>query len=150
MCGELEDDKQLDDEVLTRLLYIARGYGVEQETLTKRSSAPLSGDADRPAYMSDLFRRVLNATISDLQAVPEGHKTETIANQAIVLARLAGFMAAQLPPGEDMTRPMLEALLDGQAEPSRMFKHMRDHDHGHSHDHDDDHGHGHGHHSHHH
>jgi len=143
MCGEIEDDKQLDDEVLTRLHYIARGYGVTQDTLTARPTPPLTGDADRAAYMTDLFRRVLNAAVSDLNAIPEGHRTETIANQAIVFARLAGFLAGQLPPGEDMTRPMLEALLDGQAEPERMLKHMRDHDHGHSHDHE------HGHHHHH-
>ena len=145
MCGELEDDKQLDDEVLTRLLYIARGYGVKEDTLTARAAPPLTGDADRPAYMTDLFRRVLNAAVSDLNAIPEGHRTETIANQAIVFARLAGFLAGQLPPGEDMTRPMLEAMLDGQAEPERMMKHLRDHDHGHSHDHDHDHGHHHHH-----
>ena len=63
-----------------------------------------------------------------------------------MLARLAGFLAGQLPPGGDMTRPMLEALLDGQAEPARMLKQMRDRDHGHAHDHDHDHGHGHHHH----
>jgi len=139
MCGELEDDRQLDEEMLARLLYVARGYGVTRETLGPRDIPPLSDDAGRPAYMSDLFRRVLNAAVSDLHAIPEGHRTETIANQAIVLARLAGFLAGQLPPGGDITRPMLEALLDGQAEPARMLKHMRDHDH----DHDHDHGHGH-------
>lgn len=146
MCGELEDDRQLDEEVLARLVYVARAYGVTQETLARRDAPPLTDDAGRPAYMSDLFRRVLNAAISDLQAIPVGHRTETIANQAIVLARLAGFLAAQLPPGDDMTRPMLEALLDGQAEPARMLERMRDHDHGHSHDHDHDHGQGHHHH----
>jgi hypothetical protein len=145
MCGELEDDKQLDEEAVARLLYIARGCGVTQETLAVRSSAPLTGDSGRPAYMSELFRRVLSAAISDLQAIPEGHRAETIANQAIVLARLAGFLAAQTP-GEDMTRPLIEAMLDGQDEPRRIFKHMRDHDHGHSHDDDHDHGHGHHHH----
>lgn len=143
MCGELEDDKQLDDELVERLLYISRGYGVTQDTLTARSAPPLSGDADRPAYMSDLFRRVLNAALSDLHAIPDGHRTETIANQAIVLVRLAGFLAGQLPPGGDMTKSLLEALLDGQAEPERMFNHMRAHDHGHDHDHDDHHHHHH-------
>lgn len=143
MCGELEDDKQLDDELVERLLYISRGYGVTQETLTARSAAPLTGDADRPAYMSDMFRRVLNAALSDLHAIPEGHRTETVANQAIVLARLAGFLAGQLPSGGDMTKSLLEAMLDGQAEPERMFKHMRAHDHGHDHDHDDHHHHHH-------
>lgn len=136
MCGDLEDDKQVDDELIARLLYIARGYGVTQETLTARGTPPLAGDSDRPAYMSDLFRRVLNASLSDVHAIPEGHRTETLANQAIVLARLAGFLAAQLPPGGDFTKSLLEAMLDGQAEPERMLRQMRNHDHGHDHDHD--------------
>jgi hypothetical protein len=139
MCGELDDEKRFDDELVSRLLYIARAYGVTEATVTARSGAPLTGDSDRPAYMSDLFRRVLNHAVGDLLAVPEGQRTETIANQAVVFARLAGFLAGQLPPGDDMMRSTLEALLDGQAEPARTFAHLRDHDHGHDHEHDRDH-----------
>lgn len=153
MCGDVEDDKQADEELVARLLYISGAYGVTPKTLTARSGPPLSSDGDRPAYMSELFRRVLNHAVSDLSAIPGGQRTETIANQAIVLARLAGFLAGQLPPGDDITRPMLEAMLDGQAEPARTLARLRDEHHGHSHEddhdhghsHDDDHGHGHGH-----
>ena len=146
MCGEVEDDQQSDEEIVARLIYIAGGHGVTQQTLTARTAAPLKSDDERPAYMSDLFRRMLNHAASDLVAIPDGHRAQTIANQAVVFARLAGFLAGQLPPGDDMMRTTLEALLDGQAEPARTFQRLRDRDHGHSHDHD----HGHDHHDHHH
>ncbi len=136
MCGEVEDERQNDDEIVARLLYVAGGHGVTQATLSARTAPPLTSDDGRPAYMADLFRRVLNHAISDLYAVPEGFRADTIANQAIVLARLAGFLAGQLPAGDGMMRATLEALLDGQAEPARTFQRLRDRDHGHSHDHD--------------
>ncbi len=154
MCGEVEDDKQFDNEVMARFLYIASGHGVTRETISARGTAPLSSDAGRPAYMGELFRRTLNEAASDLCAIAEGERTETLANQAIVFARLAGFLAGQLPPGDDLTRAMLEAMLDGQSEPKRTFARLRDRDHGHSHDpdhdHDHDDGHDHHHHRHHH
>ena len=141
MCGEVDEERQLDDEIVARLLYVSGGYGVTKDTLTARAAAPLSSDEGRPAYMSDLFRRVLNHAVSDLSAVPEGLRAETIANQAVVFARLAGFMAGQLPAGDDMMRAALEAMLDGQAEPARTFARLRDHDHGHEHGHDHHHHH---------
>jgi hypothetical protein len=150
MCGEVEDERQNDDEIVARLLYIAGGHGVTRESLTARNAPPLTSDDGRAAYMAELFRRVLNHAVSDLYAIPEGYRADTIANQAVVFARLAGFLAGQLPPGDDMMRTTLEALLDGHAEPARTFQRLRDQDHGHSHDHDDDHDHGHGHHHHHH
>jgi len=139
MCGELEDEKGFDEELVSRLLYIARGYGVAN--VAPRDQAPLTGDSERPAYMSALFRRSLGEAISDVLAVAEGGQAETIANQAVVFARLAGFLAGQLPPGAEMARSTMEALLDGYAEPARMFEHLRDHDHGHDHDHDHSHHH---------
>jgi hypothetical protein len=150
MCGEVEDDKQFDNEVMARFLYIASGHGVTGATIEVPAKAPLTGDGERPAYMSDLFRRALNQAASDLCAVPEGARVETLANQAVVFARLAGFLAGQLPAGEDMTRPLLEALLDGEDEPKRTFARLRERDHGHSHDHEHDHDHDDGHHHHHH
>jgi len=145
MCGEVEDERRNDDEIVARLLYIAGDLGITRETLTARNAAPLTSDEARPAYMADLFRRVLNHAISDLHAIPDGYRADTIANQAVVFARLAGFLAGQLPPGDETMRATLEALLDGQAEPARTLQRLRDRDHGHSHDHD----HGHRHHHHH-
>jgi len=145
MCGDVEEERQNDDEIVARLLYIAGGYGVTRETLTVRNALPLASDDARPAYMAELFRRVLNHVVSDLHAVPEGYRADTIANQAVVFARLAGFLAGQLPPGDDLMRATLEALLDGHAEPARALQRLRDRDHGHSHDHDHDHGHHHHH-----
>ena len=64
MCGEVEDERRNDDEIVARLLYIAGDLGITRETLTARNAAPLTSDEARPAYMADLFRRVLNHAIS--------------------------------------------------------------------------------------
>lgn len=143
MCGDVENDQQADQEIVARLMYVAGAHGVTQQTLAARSAAPLTSDDGRPAYMSDLFRRMLNHAASDLVAIPDGQRAQTIANQAVVFARLAGFLAGQFPSGDDMMRATLEALLDGQAEPARTFQRLRDRDHGHSHDHEHDHDHHH-------
>lgn len=145
MCGEIEDDLQSDEELVARLLYIAGAHGVSRQTLSPRKTAPLASDDGRPSYMSDLFRRTLNEAASDLISIPDGFRAQTIANQAVVFARLAGFLAGQLPAGDDMMRAMLEALLDGQAEPDKALRRQRERDHGHSHDHEHDHEHGHDH-----
>jgi hypothetical protein len=146
MCGDLEDEKGFDDEVMSRLLYIVRGHGVTEATLTRRATPPLVDDNGRSAYMSELFRRVLTAAVSDLVAVPEGQRADTVANQAVVFARLAGFLAGQLPPGDETLRATMEALLHGHAEPAKLYAHLRDHDHGHDHEHGHEHEHGHHHH----
>ncbi len=145
MCGDVDDDHGPDDEIFARLLYVVGGHGVRPDALTAREGPPLASDEGRPAYMEQLFRRVLVHAVSDLAAVPQGLRAETIANQAVVFARLAGFLAGHLPPAADMTRETLEALLDGQAEVGRTMRRLRDEHHGHSHDHDHDHGHGHHH-----
>ena len=140
MCGEVEDERQNDDEIVARLLYIGGNYGVTRETLTARTAPPLASDDARPAYMADLFRRVLNHAVSDLYAIPEGYRADTIANQAVVFARLAGFLAAHVSLQEDPLRKVIEALMHGYAE-AEEIEPDHGHDHGHDHDHDHEHGH---------
>jgi hypothetical protein len=69
-----------------------------------------------------------------------------LASEAIVLARLAGFLGGHLPPETDIFRNLVDALMDGHREPERQSldrrKHAHDHHHAHGHDHS---GHGHEH-----
>lgn len=146
MCGELDEDILFDDEVFARLTALARRHGVE----VLGEPAPLGDIAEgdgRRAYMDGLFNAGLTRALSDAKAAGEGARVDAIANQAIVFARLAGFLAGQLPPAADLLKTTMEALLDGHAEPARAAAAMRAHDH-HHHDHDHDHEHGHHHHAH--
>lgn len=135
MCGELDDDIQLDQDIFQRFLRIARHHGVvprdDQEPLPDLEEA-----AGRSAYMDTLFSAGLVRAVSDTAAAPEGQRVEAIAAQAIALARLAGFLAGQLPPEADLFRAAIEALTDGYAMPVRTAEALR-HDHEHHHGHSD-------------
>ena len=95
--------------------------------------------------MEALFSAGLARALADVQAAAEGQRVDAIAAQAIAFARLAGFIAGQLPPEADLFRATIEALSDGHAEPRRVAEAERArhvHEHGHGHEHDDGHGQG--------
>jgi hypothetical protein len=133
MCGDLDDDPRLDDELFARLVALAGRYGVAPPERRQPPSADLAGEDGRHAYMSRLFFEVLTRSVSDAATRPEGRRADAIADQAIVLARLAGFLAGQLPPGTDLFRATVEAMMDGYGEPGRRLAEARDHHHHHPH-----------------
>jgi hypothetical protein len=133
MCGDLDDDTRLDDELFARFLALARRYGAAPAALDRPMTAEMAGEEARHAYMSRLFAEILARAVGDAAAFPEGRRADAMAGQAIVLARLAGFLAGQLPPETDLFRAMVEAMTDGYAEPRRLAEaHGRHH---HNHDH---------------
>lgn len=140
MCGELDEGLEVDNEIFARLQQLARHQGVALAGST--ATVPdLEEAAGRSAYMDTLFAAGLTRAVGDATAAQEGQRTDAIAAQAIVFARLAGFLAGNLPPEADLFRTAIEALTDGHAMPGRIAEHIRrDHDHHHGHDHDD-HGH---------
>jgi hypothetical protein len=106
--------------------------------------------------MEQLFSAALGETLADVNGAAEDQKIDVIASRAIAFARLAGFLAGQLPPEADLFRSVVEAVSDGHAEPRRIADQLRaemdhhhhhDHHHGHGHHHHHDH-HGHYHHAH--
>jgi ABC-type nickel/cobalt efflux system permease component RcnA len=102
----------------------------------------------RAAYMEALFNAGMTRALSDTAAAEPEETVDAIASQAIAFARLAGFLAGQLPPEADLFRTTMEAMMAGHAETSRLsreYRHQQDHAHGHSHDHDHDHSHDHHH-----
>jgi hypothetical protein len=132
MCGDLEDDTRLDDELFARFLALAKRYGA---TLPESRRPQRAEPEARHAYMSRLFSEMLTRAASDAAACPEGRRTDAIGDQAIVLARLAGFLAGQLPPETDLFRAMVEAMTDGYGEPARRRAEAQDHHHHHHHHH---------------
>lgn len=140
MCGDIDEEARLGDEIVARLLALAgRRYGIDVDNLSEAKACDIASDADRHAFMDESFRDGLATALAQLEALPEGQRAEGLASQAIVLARLAGLLAGNLPPGSDLLRTVMEAMLDGYGEPARAFAETAEH---HHHDH---HRHEHGH-----
>ena len=149
MCGELDENLLINQEILQRFAAMAKAVGVQGEAAKNEGvSGPqgLSGSDGRAKYMDKLFSQNLARCMADVKAVGEEETVDAIASQAIAFARLAGFIAGQLPPEADLFRTIIEAMSEGHLEPKRIMEARRrehaDH-HGHSHDdwHDNDHHH---------
>ena len=155
MCGELDEDIHINAEIRDRIMAVSRKVGVGAPA-ELRDPGPLAGGEERAAYMEQLFKAALGETLADVNGAAEDQKIDVIASRAIAFARLAGFLAGQLPPEADLFRSVIEAVSDGHAEPRRIADRLRaemdhhhhhDHHHGHGHHHHHDH-HGHHHHAH--
>ncbi|MDQ3559796.1 MAG: hypothetical protein M3453_11570 [Pseudomonadota bacterium] len=137
MCGDLDDEDGLEAALYARFRAHAR-------TLLKgRSDDPAGRAEPTSAYMDRLFADALARCLRDGDDAEESRRYDMLAAQPIVLARLAGFLAAHASLREDPLRKVIEALMHGYAEAERIEP-----DHGH--DHDDEHGHDHHAHAHHH
>lgn len=134
MCGDIDEEVGGEEDMMARLLVIAHSYGVAAADLPERPGRAIASDSDRHAYMDELFRDGLARSLGDLSSLPDGERAEGLASQAIVLARLAGLLAGNLPPGSDLLRAAMGAMLDGYDEPARSFAEAADHHH-HAHDH---------------
>jgi hypothetical protein len=135
MCGDIDDDSSLDEELFARLTAHAKKYDTVVRDRADAKGISYSGDAERSQYMSGLFRDGLSRALSDAAAAPDGARTDAIACQAIVFARLAGFLAGHIPPGADMFRTVVDAVMDGHKEPSAHAQQHRHDHHAHGHEH---------------
>ncbi len=148
MCGEIDDAEQVGLDVAERLMVLARMLKVEPGGETEGAPAGLDASAGRAAYMEALFAAGLRRALGDTAAADPAEAVDAIACQAIAFARLAGFLAGQLPPEACLFRPVMDAVLSGHAETARLTQDYRlrqDELHGHSHDDDGNHHHHHHH-----
>ena len=67
--------------------------------------------------MDDLFRAGLTRCVNDAANLPYGERMDALAGQAIVFARLAGFLTAHFPPEADLFRMVTGAVVDGHNDP---------------------------------
>jgi hypothetical protein len=135
MCGEFEEEDYIDDQLFGRLLQMASKYGVSPAQADETTPPDLSTQEARSSYMSGLFGAGLTRAVNDANNLAMGERMDAVAGQAIAFARLAGFLAGQLPPGADVLRPAIEALMEGHREPAEWGRSAHDHHH-HHHDHD--------------
>jgi hypothetical protein len=127
MCGDLEEDDTEAERLYAGFLQAA--HTAIHEAIDHRGgsrSGLVSGagpneghsegevsDTALHRYMDGLFGDILNACIKDARPVGEASQYRVLASQAVVLARLAGFLAGQLDLRSDPLRTSIEALMAG-------------------------------------
>jgi len=144
MCGELDEQLLINQEVLERFSVMSKMLGTQASDGTTQGPKRLAEADGRAAYMDQIFRDGLGRALTDVNSANEDETVDALASQAIALARLAGFIAGQLPPEADLFRATIEALSAGHAEPRQLaedYRHEQDHHHAHSHDQDGGHHH---------
>jgi hypothetical protein len=136
MCGEIDEQVLIGQEMLDRAQAMAKRLGVAAAVGTGEAPRGLAEPEGRAAYMERVFREGLSRALYDIARAEEDEKIDALAAQSIAFARLAGFLAGQLPPEADLYRAVIEAATDGHAEPREMVeseRHHHHHDHNHHH-----------------
>lgn len=120
MCGDFDEDGRIDEELFERFVELALGYGVTPEHSAGDAPLRLAEESVRADYMDRLFKAGLTRSLNDAAGLPRGEHMDALAGQAIVFARLAGFLAGQFPPETDLFRTITSAMLDGHNEPASV------------------------------
>jgi hypothetical protein len=120
MCGDIEDQERIDDELFEHFVAAARHFGAQPKLNGHAAPLQLDSESNRADYMQDLFRAGLTRCLNDAAGLPRGERMDAIAGQAIVFARLAGFLVAQFPPEADLFRTVTGAVFDGHNEPASL------------------------------
>lgn len=138
MCGEIDEQVLIGQEMLDRFRAMAKGMKLPETGDSGEGPVNLAEAEGRAAYMDRIFNAGLARALEDIGRAQEDETVDALAAQAIALARLAGFLAGQLPPEADLYRALIEAISAGHAEPKERTEALRrahDHHHGHAHDH---------------
>ena len=127
MCGDLEEDDTEAQRLYGGFLQAAHTAiheAVDHRGGTRAALVEGAGgqDGTEPGtvpeavlhrYMDGLFADVLNACIKDARSLSDTARYRVLASQAVVLARVAGFIAGQLDLRSDPLHSSMEALLAG-------------------------------------
>lgn len=116
MCGDFDENERIDEELFERFVEIAGRYGVAPSASSPSCPPSLDDEETRAAYTAELFTAGLSRSLTDAAGLPPGERMDAVAGQAIVFARLAGFLAGQFPPEADLYRTISAAMLDGHRE----------------------------------
>lgn len=119
MCGDIDEHGRIDEELFERFLSLAARHGVTHIPDDHDTPDDLTSEEARQSYMNKLFKEGLNLSLSKAAILPEGERMDGIAGQALVFARLAGFLAGQLPPEADLFRTVIGAVMEGYREPAQ-------------------------------
>lgn len=117
MCGDFDEQERVDEELFERFLEEIRRFGVAISPDAAGGPPNLDSEEIRGKYMDDLFRAGLTRCVNDAISLPYGERMDALAGQAIVFARLAGFITAHFPPEADLFRMVTGAVVDGHNDP---------------------------------
>lgn len=120
MCGDFDELERIDDELFERFVERTQRYGVVPGASANGAPRQLDSESVRADYMEQLFAAGLTRCLNDAANLPHGERMDALAGQAIVFARLAGFLTAQFPPEADLFRTVTGAVIDGHSEPARL------------------------------
>lgn len=120
MCGEIDEQSRIDEELFDRFLELAARYSVLPGTPGSDAPKVLTDQAVRVAYMDRLFKAGLTRAVNDAANLPEGERMDVLAGQAIVFARLAGILAGQFPAEADLFRTVVGTLVESHNEPAGL------------------------------
>lgn len=134
MCGEIDEQVLIGQELMDRARVVAKTLGLPEPGAEGPGPTGLAEAEGRAAYMEHLFRDALSRALSDIGRAEEDETVDALAAQAIALARVAGFLAGQLPAEADLYRALIESATAGHAEARQMAEAASDHHH-HHHDH---------------
>ncbi len=112
MCGDFDELERVDEELFEQFLEKAGKLGVLVETGDRVGPTRLDTEDVRAEYMEALFKAGLTRCVNDAVHLPAGERMDALAGQAIVFARLAGFLAAQFPPEADRFHTVITAVVD--------------------------------------
>jgi len=133
MCGEIDEQERIDEELFERFLSLLGKYDITPSTIAHGAPPNLEKEDARNAYMNTLFKAALTRTVNDAANLPNGERMDILAGQAIVFARIAGFLAAQFPPENDLFRTTIAALMEGHKEVVKNERRIEHHHHHHDH-----------------
>ena len=119
MCGDFDDQERIDEELFERFIEQISRFGVTAADSANGAPTQLDTEVVRAEYMEQLFKAGLTRCVTDAANLPFGERMDALAGQAIVFARLAGFLTAQFPPETDLFRTVTSAIVDGHSEPKR-------------------------------
>ena len=137
MCGEIDEQVVVGQDLRVRLNGLTSGMDLPKPSDGGENPVDLADARGRGAYMERIFLAGLGRSLEDIERATDDESVDALAAQAIALARLAGFLAGQLPPEADLFRALIEAVSAGHAEPQERAQAVRrahDH-HGHANDH---------------
>jgi len=119
MCGDLEEQDSEAERLYGQFLFAAQTAIHDATEHRGGNRARLDGhegplpDKDVFGYMDGLFADVLGACLRDAKRVSEPERYRVLSSQAVVLAKLAGFLAGHLDLREDPLRTSISALMGG-------------------------------------
>jgi ribose 5-phosphate isomerase RpiB len=116
MCGDFGDQESIDEELFEQFIERTARFGVVARPAGDEAAVALDTEQARAGYLDQLFKAGLTRCVNDAAGLPCGERMDALAGQAIVFARLAGFLAAQFPPEADRFRTVITAAVDAHEE----------------------------------